>query len=130
MTEQVFNFWQDHSLSYLEMAFKNDRQGRFDKPDGLGKRTGDCGDTVEISLRIEKDIIKSVLYKVEGCLNTNACANAVVRLAKGKQAEEAWSITPEEVAAYLETLPESHMHCAELAAGALYQALADYQRNK
>jgi nitrogen fixation NifU-like protein len=34
-------------------------------------------------------------------------------------------VTPEKIIAYLETIPESHHHCAELAVGALYRALAD-----
>jgi nitrogen fixation NifU-like protein len=32
------------------------------------------------------------------------------------------------VADYLEPLPEDHFHCAELAVGAFYLALADSQR--
>jgi nitrogen fixation NifU-like protein len=33
------------------------------------------------------------------------------------------------VADYLQTLPADHFHCAELAVGAFYKALADYQQN-
>jgi nitrogen fixation NifU-like protein len=31
---------------------------------------------------------------------------------------------------YLETLPAENLHCAELAVGALYQALKNYQDNQ
>ena len=47
---------------------------------------------------------------------------------EGRALEEAWSITPEEVASYLETLPGESRHCAELAVGALYLALTDIGR--
>ncbi|MCP4673404.1 MAG: iron-sulfur cluster assembly scaffold protein, partial [Desulfobacula sp.] len=39
----------------------------------------------------------------------------------------AWKISPEKVNKFLETLPEDHFHCAELAVGALYLALADLE---
>jgi nitrogen fixation NifU-like protein len=32
------DFWQDHSLTFLEMAFRTDRRERLDKPDGYGKK--------------------------------------------------------------------------------------------
>jgi nitrogen fixation NifU-like protein len=128
MKDKKFNFWQDHSLQYLENAFQYTHQGRLSMPDGYGRRTGDCGDTVEFYLSVSENRIENVSYQVEGCINTNACANAVVAMAEKKNVDEAWAITPEMVIEYLETLPESHRHCAELAVGALYQALADYNR--
>ena len=59
-------------------------------------------------------------------MNTNACANTVAQLVEGKKITTAWEITPEDVIDYLETLPPEQFHCAELAVGALYRALADY----
>ncbi len=128
MTDEQFNFWQAHSLQYLEMAFQYDNQGRLEAPDGYGQRTGDCGDTVEMFISVSGHIIESIAYQVQGCINTNACANTVIRMAEGRNVDEAWAVTPEMVIEYLETLPKNHWHCAELAVGALYQALADYNR--
>ena len=130
MSEKKFNFWQEHSLQYLEMAFQYDNQGRLAKPDGYGRRTGDCGDTVEIYLSVDEQIIDDIAYQVDGCINTNACANTVIHMAKQINVDEAWAITPERVIDYLQTLPEGHRHCAELAVGALYQALADYNKKR
>jgi nitrogen fixation NifU-like protein len=36
-----------------------------------------------------------------------------------------WNVCPADVIDYLEILPEDHHHCAELAVGTLYMALAD-----
>jgi len=130
MTHTIKDFWNDHSDTYLEMAFRVDRREVITNPDGYGKKTGDCGDTVEFYLSVKDDIIQSVSFTVNGCLNTNATANTVVRLAEGKSVDEAWEIKPEDIADYLETLPEGHFHCAELAAGALYLALANYRELK
>jgi len=71
-----------------------------------------------------------VFFDTDGCMNTNACANTVAELAEGRNVEEAWEITAEDVISYLETLPPQHTHCAELAVGALYLALANYQELK
>ena len=127
MEAMEFDFWQGHSLHYLEMAFRNDRRQRVAHPDGYGKRTGECGDTVEMYLSIRKGRIGSVSYETSGCMNTNACANTVAELAEGRKVEDAWEITPDDVIAYLETLPPANTHCAELAVGALYLALTNLQ---
>jgi len=121
------NFWQDHSSHYLEMALKTDNREILENPDGCGKKTGVCGDTVEFYLGIQNNFIEHISFQVQGCMNTTACANTVVLLATGKSIEDAWKITPEDVIDYLETLPEDHTHCAELTIGAFYLALSNYQ---
>ncbi len=119
------NFLQNHSLAYIEMALRTDSIERVANPDGYGKRTGDCGDTVEFFLTRENNILQFVSFRVQGCLNTTACCNTVVRFSKGKPVESAWNISPDQINNFLETLPEDHFHCAELAVGALYLALTD-----
>jgi nitrogen fixation NifU-like protein len=123
-----FDFWQDHSLRFLEMAFRTDKQGRLARPDGHGKKTGDCGDTVEFFISLAGDRINAMAYQAEGCMNTNACANTVIHLLEGRRLADGWELTPEKVAEFLQTLPPDHFHCAELAIGALYLALADASR--
>jgi nitrogen fixation protein NifU and related proteins len=125
MTKEQFDFWQDHSTTFLEMAFKTDRMEPLENPDGEGLHTGDCGDTVSMSLELRGNAIEQVAFQVQGCLHTVASANAVAELIEGKPLVEAWEITPERVIDFLETLPQDHYHCAELAVGALYRALAD-----
>ena len=125
MHDSQDDIWQTHSLKFLEMAFRADRQEKLQHADGHGSKTGDCGDTVEFFLILKQDCIESLSYVVNGCINTNACANALIELVEGKTMDEAWEINPEDVSDYLESLPEDHFHCAELAVGALYLALAD-----
>jgi nitrogen fixation NifU-like protein len=127
MTLNKFDFWQDNSINYLEMAFRHERRERLQHPDGYGKRTGECGDTVEMFLCIQDGRIQTVSFDTNGCINTNACANAVSHLSEGKTIEEAWNIAPGDVIEFLETLSKENYHCAELAVGAFYLALANYQ---
>ena len=119
------DIWQTHSMKFLEMAFSTERQEKVLHADGHGKKTGDCGDTVEFFLTLEGDRIEAISYLLNGCINTNACANAIIALIEGKTMDDAWELNPEDVANYLESLPDNHFHCAELAVGALYLALAD-----
>jgi nitrogen fixation NifU-like protein len=121
------NILQAHSMTFLEMAFRTDKQGGIAHPDGHGKKTGDCGDSIEIFLAIQDGKIVQFRYQLDGCLNTNACCNTLALMVEGRAVAEAWEITPETVAAYLETLPPDHYHCAELAVGTLYLALISYQ---
>lgn len=112
------------------MAFGTDKRERLRPADGYGRRTGDCGDTVEMFIVLDGARIRSVGYDCQGCLNTNACANSVAHWAEGKNIDNAWQITPQTVVDDLETLPESDTHCAELAVGAFYLALTNCRQNR
>jgi len=128
--DKDFDFWQDHSDTYLEMAYRTDKLERIERPDGYGKRTGECGDTIELFLTIRDDCIQNASFYTDGCLNTVACANTVVSIIEGQEIAKAWDLSPETVAEYLGTLPSNEFHCAELAVGALYLALSDLRAMK
>lgn len=130
MGDPSFDFWKDHADVFLEMAFRSDRMEPLESPDAEGRNRGDCGDTVTIWLKAEEERIEQVALRIEGCLHTVACANAVAELVEGKPIAQAWKLTVEDVIAFLETLPADHHHCAELAVGALYRALADLQTRR
>jgi nitrogen fixation NifU-like protein len=127
MKQEAFDFFQDHSRNFLEMALRRDKLEKMNLPDGYGKQTGECGDTVEIFVSVKKDTIQAVSFLVDGCINTVACCNTVALFAEGRSVAEAWDIHPETVINYLETLPPDHEHCAELSVGALYLALSNLQ---
>ncbi|MGD9044507.1 MAG: iron-sulfur cluster assembly scaffold protein [Desulfobacterales bacterium] len=130
MEKEKFNFWKDHSVNYLKMAFQHDKREKPVNADGYGKNTGGCGDTIEMFLFVHRGRIQSVSFDTNGCINTNACCNTVAFLAQDKLVEEAWGITPENVIDYLETLPPQNHHCSELAVGAFYLALSNYLGNQ
>ena len=118
---------ENHSARFLEMALRSDKRGCTAKPDGHGKRTGQCGDTIEFFLTVQRDRLQSISFDADGCMNTVACANTVIHLAEGKTIAEAWEINAEDIITYLETLPLEENHCAELAIGAFYLALTNLQ---
>ena len=128
--QQEPNLCREPSEHYIEMATRTDKRRIMKDPDGYGRRTGECGDTVEMFLMVQKNRVHSVSFITDGCINTHACANCLAFLAEGKSIAEAWEITPEKVINFLETLPEENTHCAELAVGAFYLALVNFQEFK
>jgi len=130
MQEGQATSFLEHSKNFQDMVSRVERYGELDKPDGYGKRVGDCGDTVEMFLSIQAGQIKMVTFRVEGCANTVACGNTVSYLMEGRTLTDGWKLTPENVSDFLQTLSADHFHCAELAVGAFYKALTDYNRRQ
>jgi nitrogen fixation NifU-like protein len=128
--EKPFDFWQDHSETFLIMANLWDRRKAIENPDGYARKTGDCGDTVSIYLNIKDGGISAVCFELDGCMNTNACCNTLAHLVEGKKVEDCWQITPDDIINILGTLPADHHHCAELTVGTFYLALANSGERK
>lgn len=127
---QKFDFWKDHSDTFLTMAYLWERRRVMENPDGYGKKTGDCGDTITMYLSVNNGVIDELNFELDGCLNTNACSNGLAMLIEGRKIEHCWEVTSKDLITYLDTLPEDHHHCAELAVGTFYLALADYNVKK
>jgi nitrogen fixation protein NifU and related proteins len=120
----------EHSPHFQEMVSRIERYGTIDKPDGYGKRTSACGDIIEFFLAVRNDRLQMITFKVGGCANTVACTNTVSLLMEGQTLADAWQLTQEQVIDYLETLAPDQYHCAELAVGAFFNALADCNRRR
>ncbi|MBB5347709.1 iron-sulfur cluster assembly scaffold protein [Desulfoprunum benzoelyticum] len=121
---------QAHSAQFIDMASRTNRLKIVPHPDGYGKRVSSCGDSIELYLSVRDDRIRAVSFLIQGCLNTNACANTLASLVEGKSVAEGWQLTPADIMEYLQTLPAEHTHCAELAVEALHQALKDYSATR
>lgn len=130
MEQQIKELLRRHSVRYVEMALRTDRKRRIPHPDGYGKRKGVCGDTIEMFLKIDNDLIEEISFETDGCMNTIACANTVALLSMGKTIDLAWDLEAETIISHLGALPPEEYHCAELAVGALYLALQNYQETK
>ncbi len=130
MGEEPAGVEQQHSERFIDMASRTGRLGILQNPDGYGKRVGDCGDTIELYLSVRGGRIQMVTFQIQGCLNTNACANTLAYLVEGRTVADSWQVTPENLVDYLETLPPDHIHCAELVVGAFYHALNDFSATR
>jgi len=102
--------------------------GVIDNPDGYGKVGNPvCGDLMEIFIKVKDDIITDIKFKTFGCGSAIATSSMVTELAKGKHVDEAMKITRNDVADELDGLPPQKMHCSNLAADALQEAIKDYK---
>jgi len=90
-----------YSEKVIEYWINPKNVGRVENPDGWGRATGACGDTMEMSLRITNDRILDINYYTEGCGTTAAVGSAATELAKGKTVQEALSIGPEDIITFL-----------------------------
>jgi len=86
-----------------------------------------CGDLMEIYIDVKDDTINDIKFKTFGCGSAIATASMVTELAKGKTLDEAEKITRGDVAHELDGLPPVKMHCSNLAADALKDAIRNYR---
>ncbi len=89
-----------------------------------------CGDVMTIYIKVEEDRISDIRFKTFGCGAAIATTSMTTELAKGKTLDEALKITREQVAEELGGLPPVKMHCSNLAADALHEAINDYRKKK
>jgi nitrogen fixation NifU-like protein len=108
--------------------FNNPRNaGVMENADGEGMaESPGCGDVIRISIRVRNNVIDDVRFQTFGCGAAIATSSIVTEMVKGKSPEEARRITNEDVARALGGLPEHKMHCSNMAADAMHNALDDY----
>jgi len=112
--------------------FKNPRNvGEIKDADGVGSVGNPvCGDMMTMYIKVKDDKIEDVKFKTYGCGAAIATSSMTTELAKGKTLEEAEHISRQSVADALEGLPPVKMHCSNLAADALHEAIKDYRKKE
>ena len=100
--------------------------GSFPDADGYAQITGPCGDTMEMWLKIDGNIIVKAGFTTDGCGTTIASGSMVTEMAKGKSVGKAQKISQQDVLDALGRLPDEGKHCALLAANTLKEAIRDY----
>jgi nitrogen fixation NifU-like protein len=112
--------------------FTNPRNvGVIENADGVGKVGNPvCGDMMEMSIKVDGDIISDVKFRTFGCGAAIATSSMASEMIVGKTLDQALQITNRAIAEALDGLPPVKMHCSVLAADALKMALADYYRRE
>jgi nitrogen fixation NifU-like protein len=112
--------------------FANPRNvGVLADADGVGQVGNPvCGDMMTFSIKVEGDRLKDVKFQTFGCGAAIAVSSMVSEMAKGKTLDEAMTITNELVAEELGGLPKNKMHCSNLGADALHEAIQNYRDRK
>ena len=113
-------------------VFKNPKNvGEIENPDGIGTvGNASCGDIMQISLKIENDIIVDAKFKTFGCAAAIATSSTATEMIKGMTIEEALKVTNKKVVECLGGLPSQKLHCSVLAEEAIKKAIDDYLAKK
>jgi len=114
------------SGTVLERAQNPFGLGDIPDPDGYAFITTDCGDSMEVFLTVKNHRILMARFHILGCVPTIACGSMAMELAEGRTVLEALQLRPEHIIEALGGIPQSHFHCAELAAQTLKKAIDDY----
>ena len=113
-------------------VFKNPKNvGEIENADGVGTvGNASCGDIMQISLKIENDVIVDAKFKTFGCAAAIATSSTATELIKGMTVEEALKVTNKKVVETLGGLPAQKLHCSVLAEEAIKKAIDDYLAKK
>lgn len=113
-------------------VFKNPKNvGEIENPDGIGTvGNATCGDIMQITLKIENDVIVDAKFKTFGCAAAIATSSTATEMVKGMTIDEALKVTNKIVIEKLGGLPAQKIHCSVLAEEAIKKAIEDYQAKK
>ena len=87
-----------------------------------------CGDEMMVLIKVdkEKEVITDCKWKTYGCASAIASTSVLSEMVKGMTLDEAYHLSPKDVAKELGGLPEHKIHCSVLGDKALRAAINDY----
>ena len=102
--------------------------GEIKDADGVGTvGNPKCGDVMTMYIKVKDDIITDIKFKTYGCAAAIATSSITTEIIKGKSIKQAKELTRNDVAEELGGLPAVKLHCSNLAADALREAIKDYE---
>lgn len=112
--------------------FQNPKNvGVIKDADGVGKVGNPvCGDLMTFYIKVKDGRLDDVKFQTFGCGAAIAVSSMVSEMAKGKTLDEAMKITNNDVAEELGGLPKNKLHCSNLGADALHEAIRNYQKKE
>lgn len=119
----------DDLESKIQAAIQNPQNlGEMAEADAVGTvGSENCGDMLRMWVKFKEEngrkVIDRATFQTFGCQTAIAVASVATELIRGKTAGEALSLSGEELASPLGTLPPMKIHCAQLVEGALKNAL-------
>jgi FeS cluster assembly scaffold protein NifU len=124
------------STDYTEKTldhFRNPRNvGTLEGPDVAVGKVGNpvCGDLMYMYIRVRDERIADIKFQTFGCGSAVATSSMTTELVKGMTLDEAMEVTRNDVAEALEGLPPIKMHCSNLAADALHDAIKAWREGR
>ena len=86
--------------------------------------------TIKVEEKNGTEIINDISFQTFGCAAAIATSSMITELAKGKTLDDAIRISRNDVADSLDGLPPIKLHCSNLAADGLQDAIKKYREKK
>ncbi|MBY8996092.1 MAG: iron-sulfur cluster assembly scaffold protein [Candidatus Thorarchaeota archaeon] len=121
------------STKYSEKVldhFRNPRNvGTLEGDDVAVGKVGNptCGDIMEVYIRIDGEKITDAKFRTFGCGSAIATTSMTTEMVVGMTLDEAMELNRSDVADELDGLPPIKMHCSNLAADALHEAITNFR---
>lgn len=132
----------DRFVEWLERKTEDDARGAFSdkvvneffEPSNLERLsdadaqaivTGPCGDTMEIYLLLNGEVIQHASFMTDGCGPTVACGSMLTKMLHGMPLADARRLEPRQLRDALDGLPQESEHCADLAIMTLRRAITN-----
>ena len=124
-----------YSKKVMKYFLKPRNIGKIKNADGIGKVGNPiCGDVMYLYIKVKKEknkeIISDIKFQTLGCAAAIATSSMITEMAKGKTLGNALKISNKSIEKKLGGLPPIKMHCSNLAADALKEAVEDYKKRK
>jgi NifU-like protein len=118
----------DYSEKVKQHFLHPEHAGTIENPD-LDVTVGNitCGDALRLMVRLDGERIADAKFQTFGCASAIASSDALIEMARGRTIDEAATITNDDIADYLDGLPEAKMHCSVMGMEALQKAIAQYR---
>ena len=112
--------------------FYNPRNaGELEDANAVGEvGNAQCGDIMQVFLKIEDDIIEDVSFRTFGCGAAIATSSIATEMIKGKTVDEALALSNKDVIEELGGLPPAKIHCSVLAEEAIKAAIENYKEDE
>lgn len=105
--------------------------GIMEGPDAIGSYGSPvCGDMMEISLKIEDNVIVDAKFRTFGCGSAIASSSVATEMVIGKTLEEALELTNQNFVDELGGLPGAKIHCSVLSEQAIKTAIYNYAKEQ
>jgi len=122
---------KSYSEKLIDYGTNPENARPLEKYDGYGRISADdCGDVVEVWLRVRDGKVEEATFQTTGCQPTCASVAAATALARGRPVRDCLKITQSAIIEELGGMPEQDHHCALLAARAFQRALRSYVTGK
>jgi nitrogen fixation NifU-like protein len=92
--------------------------------------TGQCGDTMEIFLKISSNVIMDAKFQAIGCAGSFTSGSALTKMIIGKTLKDCEKLDENDVLNHLGEIPEQKAHCAQLSVFTFKKAIEQYKKQQ